>query len=202
MIQTIKKGQHKAIGRRYALKRKRNLYLDITLFGPGLRYDHGNEAHQTAWNKVEGGSFSWFQSHGRAFMTAWRYLKPVVIEGKEMRPESIELTFYYHNLSGDISRFRKVGGVPGLVDESNTLIIPIEGDKVRFGVARYFEGNTIKTSIYLSHMLIPSIFDKVTYAKIGRRYSPINFWFGGQKKAQGEISKRQKASKAPKRIQT
>lgn len=179
MIQTIKKGDHFATPRLFRLRRSRSYRLKIRMWGEGLVYDHGNEDNLD-WNKLAGGSFSWFQPHGRAYMVVWRY---------NALHHAIELTPYYHNIKGDTSRFKKVGRFAGYVDEKNTILLAIALDgSVELEVAHKIAGRSVETTITgpsLSENA--ALTDKVEYSKRGAFHSIINPYFGGNQKAKNPI---------------
>lgn len=185
MIQTIKKGRHRSTPRSFRLQRRKDKRIKVTMSGPGLIYDHGNNDNLD-WNKLTGGSFSWWQPHGRSFMVAWRY-KTYRSFGIEI--PCIELTPYYHNITGDVSKYKKVGSVPGFVDEKNTLLIPIDSDgNVNFHLNLIFKGKYLETRIIgQSVTQFNNIGDTVQYHYTSRYYTPINPWFGGNQKAKGDI---------------
>ena len=157
------------------------------MWGKGLVYDHGNEDNLD-WNKLGGGSFSWFQPHGRSYMVAWRY---------NALHHAIEVTPYYHNIVGDTSRFKKVGSVPGYVDEKNTILLAIASDgSVELEVTHKIAGRSLQLGITgpsLSENA--ALTDQVEYSKRGAFFSVINPWFGGNQKSKGDIHIRIKYEK-------
>jgi hypothetical protein len=179
--QTVKKGKHftKFFQRFWwPVKNQRIDIAEILLYGPGLKYDIDKD--QADWNKLPAGIyFDLFRPHGQTIMIGWRYNPDT---------QSLELTPYYHNIKNR-DQYKSVGSVPGYVNESNILSIPLSEYRAYIKVTIYMisvtevditvedlnSGNTIRDVVH---------FDR---EKLGKKYSRGNLYVGGNRPAQADV---------------
>ena len=180
-IQRIKRGKHSVrfIDRYFLPVKNKDFTLKGFLYGPGLRYDYGTSDNQD-WNKFAGIQLDKYNPHGRTIMTVFRYNSSL---------DAYEWTFYYHNIEEGNGNYKKVGRVPGLVDESNTVYTPV-GSVPDLNVT-FISNTRIALSLIYNGDVIN---DVVTFKKFGRRHTKGNLYWGGNMAAVEDIEARKKYS--------
>lgn len=177
--QRIGRGKHsvKFWDRYFSPVRNKDFTLKGFLYGPGLRYDYGN-ADNLDWNKYAGVQLDRYQPHGRTIMVVFRYVKNL---------NAYEWAFYYHNILRGLGEYRKVGSVPGLVDEGNTLYTPV-GSVPDWDV-KFLNSSQVEVKLTYNGNIIT---DLVTFEMFGRTHTRGNLYWGGNMPAQDEVEARKK----------
>jgi len=181
-IQRIKRGSHSVrfIDRYFFPVKNKSFLLKGFMYGPGLRYDYGNSDNYD-WNKYAGIQLDNYKPHGRTILIAFRYNQNL---------NAYEWTFYYHHIIKGLGNYKKVGHVPGLVDESNTVYTPVGSvpdfkavfvNNQKLGVSLTYNGDHIS--------------DEVVLTPFGRTHTRGNIYWGGNMTAPEDIEARKKYTK-------
>lgn len=173
--QRIEEGKHsvKFWDRYFFPVRNENFILRGSLSGPGLYYDYEN-ADNKDWNKYAGIQLDLYRPHGRTIMVVFRYNQNLNV---------YEWTFYYHNIEYGARTYKKVGSVPGYVDESNIIRTPV-------GVVPDWKVNFVNWQ-QIRHELSyhqTTIKDFVTFSRFSKKHTRGNFYWGGNQAAQNKVA--------------
>lgn len=180
--QRIQEGRHSVnfIDRYFRPYRNRDFKLSGFMYGEGLKYDYGSPDNLD-WNKYAGIQLDLYRPHGRTIMVVFRYLKNL---------DSMEWGLYYHNITNGLGEYRKVGSVPGLIDENQTIITPV-GSTPLWEV-RFLNRSQVELKLIYDKQVVN---DLVTFQAFGRKHTRGNFYWGGNMPSPGDVESQKKYEK-------